>query len=81
MIVNVLYAYFNKFKQLLRQCQVTFASGLFTKSAFVQYRKKINADVFKKLSDNLIDEFYTDNEESVTLWCGFRLLIIGQSLK
>jgi len=37
----------------------------FTKSAFVQARKKINAKVFKHLSQKLVDEFYTDNEFAV----------------
>ncbi len=35
----------------------------FTKSAFVQCRKKIKPEVFKYLSDNLVEEFYTDNDE------------------
>ena len=51
----------------------------FTKSAFVQCRKKINPEVFKHLSQLLIEEFYTDNEESVKLWNGFRLLSVDGS--
>ena len=51
----------------------------FTKSAFVQCRNKIKPEVFKFLSDNLIQEFYTDNEESIKLWNGFRLLAIDGS--
>ncbi len=51
----------------------------FTQSAFVQYRKKIKPEVFKSLSDNLIEEFYTDNDESVKLWNGFRLLAVDGS--
>jgi len=51
----------------------------FTKSAFVQYRKKIKAEVFKSLSDSLIKEFYTDNDESIKLWNGFRLLAVDGS--
>jgi len=51
----------------------------FTKSAFVQYRKKIKPEVFKSLSDSLIEEFYTDNDESVKLWNGFRLLAVDGS--
>jgi len=51
----------------------------FTKSAFVQCRKKIQPDVFKYLSHRLIEEFYTDNEESVKLWKGFRLLSVDGS--
>ncbi len=51
----------------------------FTKSAFVQYRKKISADVFKKLSTTLTMEFYSNNESGVKLWKGFRLLAVDGS--
>ncbi|WP_421921279.1 IS4 family transposase [Marinifilum sp.] len=48
----------------------------FSKSAFVQSRKKIDPRVFKELSQVLTHEFYTDNDESVKLWKGFRLLAV-----
>ena len=51
----------------------------FTKSAFVQYRKKIRPEVFKKLSAILIEEFYTDNELGIKLWNGFRVLAVDGS--
>jgi len=51
----------------------------FTKSAFVQYRKKIKPEVFKSLSSSLIEEFYTENDESIKLWNGFRLLAVDGS--
>jgi len=51
----------------------------FTKSAFVQYRNKIKPEAFKYLSDNLIQEFYTDNDESIKIWNGFRLLSVDGS--
>jgi len=51
----------------------------FTKSAFVQYRKKIQPAVFKKLSSILIDEFYTDNDVAIKLWNGFRVLSVDGS--
>ena len=51
----------------------------FTKSAFVQCRKKIKPEVFKYLSDSLIEEFYTDNDESIKLWNGFRILAVDGS--
>ena len=35
----------------------------FTKSAFVQYRNKIKPEAFKYLSDSLVQEFYTDNDD------------------
>lgn len=63
---------------------VTFFIGnsnvqYFTKSAFVQCRNKINPEVFKHLNNKLIDEFYTDNDASVKLWKGFRLLSVDGS--
>ena len=51
----------------------------FTKSAFVQYRKKIKPEVFKHLSDVIVNEFYTDNEPGIKLWKGFRLLAVDGS--
>lgn len=51
----------------------------FTKSAFVQYRKKIKSEVFIDLSRILINEFYTDNEGSIELWNGLRLLAVDGS--
>lgn len=51
----------------------------FTKSAFVQCRKKIKPEAFKYLSDSLIEEFYTDNDDSIKLWNGFRLLAVDGS--
>lgn len=51
----------------------------FTSSAFVQCRKKINPAVFVHLNQTLIQEFYTDNDDSVKLWKGFRLLSVDGS--
>lgn len=51
----------------------------FSKSAFVQCRNKIKPEVFKHLNNKLIDEFYTDNDASVKLWKGFRLLSVDGS--
>jgi len=51
----------------------------FTKSAFVQYRKKIKPELFKHLSDTIVHEFYTDNKEGIELWRGFRLLGVDGS--
>jgi len=62
-------------RQTIREKQLS----CFSKSAFVQCRKKIKPDVFKYLSDNLIEEFYTDNDESIKLWNGFRLLAVDGS--
>ena len=54
-------------------------STKFTKSAFVQARKKIRPEVFKHLSDTLVNEFYTDNDLAIKKWKGFRLLAIDGS--
>ncbi|MDQ7032480.1 MAG: IS4 family transposase, partial [Desulfonauticus sp.] len=51
----------------------------FTQSAFVQARKKIKPAVFKKLSQTITNEFYSDNDEAVKLWKGFRLLAVDGS--
>lgn len=51
----------------------------FSKSAFVQCRNKIHPEVFKHLSNKLINEFYTDNDASIKLWKGFRLLAVDGS--
>lgn len=52
---------------------------LFTSSAYVQSRQKINPLVFESLSDTLVEEFYNDNELGVKLWKGFRLLAVDGS--
>ena len=51
----------------------------FSKSAFVQARKKIKPEVFDKLSRVLLTEFYTDNDVAIKLWKGFRLLAVDGS--
>jgi hypothetical protein len=53
--------------------------SIFTKSAFVQNRKKISPKVFDYLSNVIVEEFYTDNDLSVKLWKGFRLLAVDGS--
>ncbi len=53
--------------------------GKFTKSAFVQARKKIKPEVFKHLSQTLVKEFYSDNEPAIKTWQGFRLLAVDGS--
>lgn len=52
----------------------------FTKSAFVQYRKKLKPEIFQHLSDVIVQEFYTDNELGVKLWNGFRVLGVDGSV-
>lgn len=38
------------------------SNSKFTKSAFVQARKKVRPEVFDELSQVLLNEFYTDND-------------------
>ena len=52
----------------------------FTQSAFIQSRNKIKPEVFKHLSSVLVTEFYTDNDLSIKLWNGFRLLAVDGSM-
>ncbi len=54
-------------------------SDKFTKSAFVQARKKIKPAVFKHLSQTLVNEFYTDNDLAIKKYKGFRVLAIDGS--
>jgi len=51
----------------------------FTKSAFVQARKKISPEVFRHLIKRLTDEFYTDNSSVVCILEGFRVLSVDGS--
>lgn len=48
-----------------------------TKSAFCQSRMKLRPEAFVELSDALLNEFYTDNNE--LLWKDFRLLAVDGS--
>jgi len=64
--------------QLRNSCNV-MGSRSFTKSAFVQYRRKIDPKVFTRLSTLLVGEFYTDNETAIKRWNGFRVLAVDGS--
>ena len=55
------------------------SNSKFTKSAFVQARKKVSPEVFDRLSQILLNEFYTDNAPAIKLWKGFRLLGVDGS--
>jgi hypothetical protein len=57
----------------------TGSISIISKSAFVQARKKIKPEVFDKLSQTLLNEFYTDNDIAVKSWNGFRLLAVDGS--
>ena len=52
----------------------------FTSSAFVQNRKKINPEVFKFLSEIVVDNFYQLESQSLNLFHGFRVLAVDGSL-
>jgi hypothetical protein len=52
------------------------SSSKYAKSAFVQARKKVRPEVFDRLSQVLLNEFYNDNEPAIKLWNGFRLLAV-----
>ncbi len=66
----------DNFIKTLQGKHISIKSEFFTKSAFVQCRKKIKPEVFIHLSDSLIKEFYADNEDGVKRWHGHRLLAI-----
>jgi len=51
----------------------------FTSSAFVQKRKKINPDVFKYLSQVIIENNYVESNGNVVLFNGFRILAVDGS--
>lgn len=55
------------------------AQNTFTKSAYVQNRKKIKPEVFIHLNQRLVEEFYTDNSAVQTKYNGLRLLAIDGS--
>jgi hypothetical protein len=51
----------------------------FTKSAFVQKRRKINPEVFKYLTTVISDNFYVDHNPDVNFLHGFRILAVDGS--
>lgn len=51
----------------------------FTKSAFVQKRMKINPEVFKHLSEVIVENTYVESNTTIDLFEGFRLLSVDGS--
>lgn len=51
----------------------------FTKSAFVQQRKKIKPGVFKYLSVVITKNYYVENNSNIKLFNGFRILAVDSS--
>jgi hypothetical protein len=78
-ITKTLSIEIDNFIRVLRRNTDASGQEVFTKSAFVQYRQKVQPEVFKHLSSSLIYEFYIDNDDSVKLWRGFRLLAVDGS--
>jgi len=50
-----------------------------TKSAFCQRRALLKASFFQDAFLNLVKEFYSDNDERIKLWKGYRLLAVDGS--
>ena len=78
-LTKSLSAEIEHFVSFIKQNITDKSIAYFTKSAFVQCRKKIKPEAFKYLSDSLIEEFYADNDDSIKLWNGFRLLAVDGS--
>lgn len=55
------------------------AQDTFSKSAFVQARKKIKPEVFKHLNQRIIEEFYTDNSGVLRQFDNLRILAMDGS--
>lgn len=55
------------------------AIASYSKSAFIQSRNKIKPEVFIHLNKTLINEFYSENDLSIKLWKGHRLLAVDGS--
>jgi hypothetical protein len=67
------------FFELLKKQGLRKSLQSITKSAFIQNRKKVKPELFKYLLSAVNKEFYTDNDENVESWEGFRLLSIDGS--
>lgn len=67
------------FITVLRQECNLLDTNVFTTSAFIQSRRKISPAVFSHLSSSLVREFYTENDDNVKLWRGFRVLAVDGS--
>src|SRR5476649_1776901 len=54
--------------------------SIFTKSAFVQRRKKVNPDVFSYLSSVIIEDYYAPDNTTLNRWLDFRVLAVDGSI-
>lgn len=66
----------------VRHLNLRLSAGVssFTTSAFIQNRKKIDPDVFRHLSSVIVDNFYTADNEDLTLFRNFRVLAADSSI-
>lgn len=51
----------------------------FTSSAFIQNRKKIDPKIFNRLSEVIIENFYTSDNDALNYFHGFRVLAVDGS--
>jgi hypothetical protein len=69
----------DNFVQFLNSNLYTGNIKSFTKSAFVQKRVKIKPEVFKRLSDVIVENTYINGNNDIKLFEGFRLLAVDGS--
>jgi hypothetical protein len=66
----------------VRHLNARFSSGSmqhFTSSAFIQNRKKIDPAVFNHLSEIIVENFYTSDNDAINHLYGFRILAVDGS--
>ncbi|MFE3871034.1 IS4 family transposase [Flavobacterium sp. ZS1P70] len=69
----------DNFVNFINLSKVSFKIQNFTKSAFVQKRRKINPDVFKHLSEIIIKNTYIPSNLSIKRFNGLRILAVDGS--
>jgi hypothetical protein len=71
----------DNFVNFINSNKDSFKVQNFTKSAFVQKRRKINPDVFKYLTSIIIiiENYYVENKPDVKLFYGFRIIAVDGS--
>jgi hypothetical protein len=69
----------NNFVNFINSSTGSFKIQNFTKSAFVQKRRKINPEVFKYLSEVIIKNTYIPSNSSIKRFNGFRILAVDGS--
>lgn len=69
----------DNFVSFINSNKDSFKVQNFTKSAFVQKRRKINPDVFKYLTSVIVENYYLVNNPDVKLFYGFRIIAVDGS--